>query len=162
MPKKEDNVVLLTPEGLKNLKEELQGLKEVRRPEIAEKIKIAIEYGDLSENAEYDEAKNDQALLEARILELESMIKYAQIIDESQVKGNKVIIGSTITLYNDKDESTDHYTIVGSIEADPLNGRISNESPVGRAILNKKKGEVCEVKTPSGMIRYTIKNIKHK
>ena len=131
---------LLTADGLKKLEEELAYYKSVRRIEVSERIKTAIEYGDISENSEYDDAKNEQAFIEGHIVELENKINTAKIIDES-VKGDVVSVGSKVivldTMYNDELE----YVIVGSSEADPFNNRISNESPVGKAILGKRKGD---------------------
>lgn len=153
------DATLVTKEGLKKLKEELDTLKDVRRKEIAERLKEAISYGDLSENSEYQEAKNDQAFVEGRILELEQMIKNAQIISEkkTEAKTKDVQIGTSVTVL-DKNNGTDPvvYTIVGSTEADPSDHKISNESPVGKALLGKKKGDVIEVQTPGGKIRYEV------
>jgi transcription elongation factor GreA len=157
---KKDGAVLLTAQGLIDVKAELIELKDVKRKEVAQKIKIAIEYGDLSENAEYDEAKNEQALIEARIIQLDQMIKNAQIIKDDK-KSNTVKIGCTIIVTSSKAEGESEYSIVGSVEADPLKGKISNESPVGKTLIGKKKGDAVDVKTPSGIITYTIKDIKH-
>jgi transcription elongation factor GreA len=157
---KKDDAVLLTAQGLADLKVELIDLKDVKRKEVAKKIQVAIEYGDLSENAEYDEAKNEQALIESRIVQIDHMIKKAQIIKDDK-KSNTVKIGCTIVVTSDKSEGEAEYNIVGSVEADPLKGKISNESPVGKTLLGKKKGDAVNVKTPSGVIVYTIKEIKH-
>lgn len=151
---------LVTKEGLDKLKEELEELKNVKRKEVAAKIKEAISYGDLSENSEYEEAKNEQAFLEGRIMELEDKIKHAKIITERS-KTQTVQIGSTVTLFNvtkGRDES-EVYTIVGSEEADPFSGKISNESPVGMALLDKGKGDVVKVFAPSGHVEYKIAKI---
>lgn len=161
MAQKNDNAVLVTKSGLEMLKSELEELKTTRRHEVAQKIKEATEYGDLSENSEYDEAKNEQAFLEARILELEQMIKNAEIIDDSKTKGNSVGIGMTVVIASDREDGEQTYTIVGAVESDPLNGRISNESPVGKAILGKKKGDKVDVKTPSGSMAYTVIDVRH-
>ena len=146
---------LLTAEGLKKLEEELMYYKSVRRIEVSERIKTAIEYGDSSENSEYDDAKNEQAFIEGHIVELENKINTAKIIDES-VKGDVVSVGSKVTvldtMYNDELE----YVIVGSSEADPFNNRISNESPVGKAILGKRKGDEVEVSTPDGPVTFKV------
>ena len=146
---------LLTAEGLKKLEEELAYYKSVRRIEVSERIKTAIEYGDISENSEYDDAKNEQAFIEGHIVELENKINTAKIIDES-VKGDVVSVGSKVivldTMYNDELE----YVIVGSSEADPFNNRISNESPVGKAILGKRKGDEVEVSTPDGPVTFKV------
>ncbi len=150
---------LVTKEGLKNLEQELDNLKSVRRKEVAERLKEAISYGDLSENSEYQEAKTEQAFIEGRILELEQMIKNAKIISDSKSagKGKDIQIGATVTIRNktDNDDPVE-YTIVGSTEADPLEHKISNESPVGRALLGKKKGDTVDVKTPAGPYKYEV------
>lgn len=153
-----DDATILTREGLKKLKLELEELKTIRRPEIAKRLKEAISFGDLSENAEYDEAKNEQAFVEGRVLELEQMIKNAQVISEKKGKYEKIVeIGATITVRNktDRDDPED-YQIVGATEADPLTNKISNESPLGKAVLGHEKGETVEVSAPSGILRYEI------
>ena len=142
---------LLTAEGLKKLEEELAHYKSVRRIEVAQRIKTAIEYGDISENSEYDDAKNEQAFIEGHIIELENKINTAKIIDEKTRK-NVVSVGSKVKLFNEELD----YVIVGSSEADPFNNRISNESPVGSAILGKKKGATVEVNTPDGVATFKI------
>jgi len=151
--------VVLTYDGLKKLEDELEFLKTSKRHEIAERIKQAISYGDLSENSEYDEAKNEQAQLEGRILQVETMLKHARIIDEDDVNTEKVSLGSKVKL---KDIETDEeavYYIVGSTEADPSKSRISNESPVGSSLLGKMAGESVEVKVPDGLIKFKILSI---
>ena len=148
---------LLTAEGLKKLEEELNHYKSVRRIEVAERIKIAISYGDISENSEYDDAKNEQAFIEGHIIELENKINTAKIIEEN-VKGDTVTVGSKVTLLDE--EFDEVYTIVGSSEADPFNNRISNESPVGVAILGKAKGDKVEVNTPDGMVSFKVLDIQ--
>ena len=151
---------IMTYEGVKKLEEELEYLKTVKRKEITEKIKVALGYGDLSENSEYDEAKNEQAQVEERIIKLESMIRRAVIIDESKIDSNVVTIGSIVKV-NDMDfEEEVEYTIVGSAEADPMNFKISNESPVGSALLGKKVGDVVEVAVPSGVSKFEILEIR--
>lgn len=153
--------VLVTKEGLKKLKEEFEHLKSVRRKEVAERLKEAISYGDLSENAEYEEAKNEQAFVEGRILELEIKIKNAKIISEKHAKSSKVVeIGSQVTV-NEKGDRGDPetYTIVGSTEADPIGHKISNESPIGMALIGCSKGEVVEVNAPGGKFRFEIMKI---
>ncbi len=151
---------LVTKEGLARLKEELEHLKTVRRKEVAQRLKEAISYGDLSENSEYEEAKNEQAFIEGRIIDLERKIKSAKIITEkeSKAKVREVNIGSRVTLRNlsDKDEEDELYTIVGATEADPFAKRISNESPIGRALLNRTKGDRVLVQTPSGPQEFEI------
>lgn len=155
-----DDQTLVTKEGLKKLKEELGLLKTVRRKEVAQRLKEAISYGDLSENSEYEEAKNEQAFVEGRIIELEQKIKNAKIISEKKVtlkRGKEIDIGSTVTVRNKTErDDPEMYTIVGSTEADPLEHKISNESPIGRAIIGKKKGDVVNVEAPAGKFRYEI------
>lgn len=152
----DDDKTLITREGLKKLKEELEELKTTRRQEVAQRLKEAISYGDLSENSEYEEAKNEQAFVEGRILELELKIKNAKIISDSK-HGKIIDIGSTVTLQNLTDnDDPERYTIVGSTEADPLEQKISNESPIGKALLGKVKGDRVEIHSPSGLIKYEI------
>ena len=151
--------VLLTSTGLKNLQSELENLKTVRRRENTDAIKRALSFGDLSENSEYDEAKNEQAAIEARIAEIENMLNNAKIIDEDTIATDMVSVGSKITVQDQSDGSTDVYTIVGSTEADPANGLISDESPVGNALLGHKKGDVVTVDAPIGKIEYRITDI---
>ena len=146
---------LLTEEGLKKLEEELAYFKSVRRIEVAERIKIAIEYGDISENSEYDDAKNEQAFIEGHIIELENKINTAKIIDKNTRK-NVVSVGSEVKLLDTKFGDEVDYVIVGSSESDPFNNRISNESPLGSAIIGKKKGASVEVNTPDGVATYKI------
>lgn len=146
---------LLTAEGLKKLEEELAHYKSVRRIEVAQRIKTAIEYGDISENSEYDDAKNEQAFIEGHIIELENKINTAKIIDEKTRK-NVVSMGSKVKLLDEEFNEELDYVIVGSSEADPFNNRISNESPVGSAILGKKKGATVEVNTPDGVATFKI------
>lgn len=157
----EEKEVFLTAEGLKKLEVELEELKTVKRQEIAEKIKIARDFGDLSENSEYDEAKNEQALIEERIAKIDNMIANAKIIDEKDIDTNVVNLGNTVELFVKSTGREMTYTIVGSAESDPLSGKISNESPVGRAILGKGKGSTVQVQLPNGNVMdYTIKDIK--
>ena len=150
--------VLLTADGLAKLREELNYLTKVRRKEVADKLKEAISYGDLSENAEYDQAKYDQAFVEGRIAELELKIKHAQVIEEES-GGTTVQIGSTVTLKNLTENEEETYTIVGSTEADPLKGKISNESPVGHAVLSQKEDKEVTVNVPAGVVKYRILKI---
>jgi len=150
--------ILVTAEGLKKLQDELEQLKTIERKKVAERLAEAISYGDLSENAEYDEAKNQQAFVEARISELEEQIKNAEIIKDSKGKKTEglVQIGSTVTIKR-KGERTEHeYTIVGSTEADPMMHKISNESPVGSAILGCKTKEIVKIQAPGGEFEYEI------
>lgn len=157
-----DDAVLLTKEGLDSIKKEYEHLKTDKRKEVAERLKEAISYGDLSENSEYEEAKNEQAFVEGRIVELEKMIKNAQIIDEKKAHSGKVVqIGTTVVIKNLKEKGAKpvEFTIVGSTEADPLNNRISNESPVGKSLLKKKKGDKVKVEAPSGISEFEIVNL---
>ncbi len=151
--------VLLTEEGLKNLELELDELKSVKRKEIAEKIKVALSFGDLSENSEYDEAKNDQAILEARIATVEAMLKNVKIIDESEISTDFVHVGSKIKVLNCKMNKEFDYKIVGSSESDPCKGLISDESPVGKALLGAKVSETVSAETPAGIIDYKVLEI---
>lgn len=158
----DEKVTLITKEGLEKLKEELNYLKEVKRKEVAERLKEAISYGDLSENAEYEEAKNEQAFVEGRILELEEKMKYAKIIDEKAKKGAQVQLGSQVIIQNlsSANKANDEYTIVGSTEADPINRKISNVSPVGRALMDRQAGDIVKVITPGGTMEYKIIKVK--
>ncbi|NLK00943.1 MAG: transcription elongation factor GreA [Clostridia bacterium] len=151
---------ILTAEGLKRIEEELCYLKSVKRREIADRIKQAIEFGDISENSEYDEAKKEQAFTEGRIITLEKKLRYAQIIDTSNVTNEKVCPGSKVTLKDLEFGDVFKYEIVGSAEADPMENRISNQSPVGKAIMGKKVGSVVEVEVPEGVIKYEIMEIE--
>ena len=151
--------ILLTDEGLKKLEEELEMLKTVRRKEIAEKIKVALSFGDLSENSEYDEAKNDQAMTEARIADIESMLKNVKLIDEEELTTEIIHIGSKVRVNDVEFDEVCDYQIVGSSEADPANGRISDESPVGKSLLGHKIGDRVEVETPGGVVLYEVLEI---
>lgn len=151
--------VFLTAQGYKELEERLEYLKTVRRHEVSEKIKIAREFGDISENAEYDSAKDEQAMVEGEILEIENKLYVAKIIDEDSASGQVVRLGSTVTFLNVSNDTRMTYQIVGTTEADPLNARISNESPVGRMSLNKKKGAIIDVEVPTGTLRLKILDI---
>lgn len=151
---------IMTYEGVKKLEEELEYLKTVKRKEITEKIKVALGYGDLSENSEYDEAKNDQAFTEGRIIQLENMLKNAVVVDESEIPKDKVSVGSIVKVMDYEFDEEVEYTIVGSAEADPMNFKISNESPVGSALIGKKVGEVVEVAVPSGMSKFEVLEIR--
>ena len=149
--------VLVTAKGLKKLQDELEYLKTTARKEIAEKLAEAISYGDLSENSEYDEAKNQQAFTEGRILELEEQIKNAEIVEEGKTSKKGIVqIGSKVELQREGDKESHEYTIVGSTEADPMLKKISNESPVGAAILGRKLKETVKVKAPGGNFEYKI------
>ncbi len=149
----------ITDEGYKRLEQELEELKTVRRKEVAEKIKVALSFGDLSENSEYDEAKNEQAIVEGRIAELEAQLKNVHILDASEIGTENVHIGSTVTVRMKGKKATNTYQLVGSTEADPLGGRISDESPIGKALLGHAEGDTVEVETPGGEVVLTIVKI---
>ena len=151
--------MLLTYSGLKEREEELRHLKTVKRKEIAEKIKEARNKGDLSENAEYDAAKEEQAKYEARIVELEKMLRQAVVIDEEDLDKDVVGIGSKVTLFSEEFGEDEEYVIVGSAEANPAGGRISNESPLGSVLLGHRVGDEVFVDAPIGTIKYVVKNI---
>lgn len=151
--------VFLTPEGLKNLENELDLAKTVKRKDIAAKIKHALAFGDISENAEYDQAKNEQGQLEEKISKLEDMLRNAKIIDEDEITTDKVSVGSKVKVLDIEYEEEMEYTIVGSAEANPYGGRISNESPVGQALLGGKKDDIVDVTVPDGIIQYKILDI---
>ncbi len=151
---------ILTSEGLKKMEQDLDQLKSVKRREVAERIKQAIEYGDISENSEYEDAKNEQAFIEGKILELEKMLRTAKVIEEGEIGTDVVTIGSTVILRDDEDGEILEFTIVGSAEADPMEHRISNESPVGEAILGQPVGKIIEVSTPAGLLKYEVLEIK--
>jgi transcription elongation factor GreA len=157
--------ILLTPEGYDKVVNEHDELVAVKRQEIAERIKEAISYGDISENAEYDSAKNEQAELEERILKLEYMLRMAKIIDDKHISDEVVNVGLIVTVkeMNPKDKATkgeQEYIIVGSTEADPFEGKISNESPIGKALLGKKTGDIVEVNVPNGLIKVKVVDIR--
>ncbi len=149
----------MTSEGLKKLQDELEHLKTVERKEVAEKIKVALSFGDLSENSEYDEAKNDQALLEGRIAAIEAQLKHVRVLDESELSSEHVHVGSTVRVKNDKGQEFT-YVISGATEADPFNGKISDESPVGKSIMGLSVGEQGEAVLPNGtIVVYTVLEI---
>lgn len=152
--------VILTVEGLKKLEDELETLKTVKRREVAGRIKQAIEFGDISENSEYDDAKNEQAFIEGRIITLEKMLRNARVIDDSNEGREVVALGTTVVLKDKDFGDQEEYTIVGSAEADPGTNKISNESPVGKAVLGHPKGAVIEVNVPAGILHYEIVDIK--
>lgn len=151
--------VKLTEDGLKQLEEELEYLKTKKRKEVSEKIKVALGFGDLSENSEYDEAKNEQAQVEARIVSVENMLKNAIVIDESERDTSKVELGATITIHDIEFDEDITYKIVGSTEADPDEGRLSDESPLGKSLMGKAEGEMIDVDAPAGVIQYKILKI---
>jgi transcription elongation factor GreA len=151
--------VLLTQEGLAKLEHELEHLKTVRRPQVAERIRESKELASTQNNAEYDDAKNEQAFVEGRILTLEKLIQSATVIDEEEAHhANRVQIGSTVSVVGG-DHKTQKFTIVGAPEADPKSGKISNESPVGRALLGKRVGDEVQVSAPKGIMRFTVSKI---
>ena len=151
---------LMTYEGVKKLEDELEFLKTVKRKEITEKIKVALGYGDLSENSEYDEAKNEQAFTEGRIIQLENMLKNAVVVDESEIPTDKVAVGTIVKVKDYEFDEEVEYSLVGSAEADPMNFKISNESPVGAALLGKKVGDLVEVSVPGGVNKFEILGIR--
>jgi transcription elongation factor GreA len=152
--------IILTPEGLSNLEQELEILKSVKRREVAERIKQAIDFGDISENSEYEDAKNEQAFIEGRIITLEKMLRNVRVIENTGNNNNVVHLGAKITLQDLENGEKLEYTLVGSAEADPMKNKISNESPVGKAIINRKKGAIVKVDVPAGVLRYKILDIK--
>ena len=158
----ENKEIILTNEGMQKLKDELEQLKTVKRPEVSEKIKIARGFGDLSENAEYDEAKKEQAEVEERIMTLEQMLKYARVLDESEIEKGVVGLGSKVKLWDEEFEEEIEYSIVSTTEADPANNKLSQESPVGKALLGKKKGDKVTASTPGGEISFKILKISRQ
>ena len=149
----------LTKEGFEKLRAELENLRTVRRKEISEKIKVALSFGDLSENSEYDEAKNEQALVEARIVEIENMLKNVKIIDQSNLNTNMVLIGNTVKVKNLDSDEVCEYKIVGTNESNPREGLISNDSPVGNGLLGHEIGETVAVDVPAGRLNFKILSI---
>jgi transcription elongation factor GreA len=147
---------ILTREGLKKLEDELEYLRTVKRKEITEKIKVALSYGDLSENSEYDEAKNDQAFVEGRIALLENKLNNAEILDENELPTDVVTIGAFVKVKDFEFDEEIEFHIVGSAEADPMEYKISNESPVGEALIGKKVGDIVEVHVPKGMNKFEV------
>jgi transcription elongation factor GreA len=152
--------VILTPEGHKSLKEEIEYLSTTKRREVAERIKLAREFGDIQENSEYDDAKNEQAMLEHRIATLEERLKNARVIEAKEVTTDVVSVGTKVRLRDVDAKETIEYFIVGSAEANPTEYKLSNESPVGKAIMGRKKGETVEVIAPRGSLKYKIMDIK--
>ena len=152
--------VILTAEGYKKLQKEIEFLSTEKRRQIAERIRVAREFGDIAENAEYDDAKNEQAMLEHKIAQLEERLLSARVITKKEISKDAVSIGSHVRLRDMQANKTFEYHIVGSAEADPAEFKLSNESPVGRAIMGRKKGEVVEVSAPRGALKYKIMDIK--
>lgn len=151
--------VILTREGLEQLEQELENLRSVKRAEVKERLKEAIALGDLSENSEYDDAKNEQAFMEGRILELEKMIRNAKVIEDDVQQEGVISVGSLVKVKDIEFDEISEYRLVGTVEADPMNNRISNESPVGRALLGHKAGEIVNVEVPAGIIKMEILEI---
>ncbi len=150
---------LLTSEGLRKIEEELEESKTVKRREVAERIKQALAFGDISENSEYDEAKNEQAWLEERISKLEALLRNARVIDDDEITLDVVSVGSKVTILDTEFDEELEYTIVGSAEADPCDGKISNESPVGQALLGREVNDLVSVQVPDGVAEYKILSI---
>ncbi|GAB2024395.1 transcription elongation factor GreA [Lactovum odontotermitis] len=146
-----EKVYQMTREGLEKLEKELEELKQVKRPEIVERIKVAREYGDLSENSEYESAKDEQAFIEGRITTVETMIRYAEIVDSASVAKNEVALGKKVSFIADGEKDEETYEIVGTAEADPFSGKISNESPIAQALIGRKKGDNVTVTLPGGV-----------
>ncbi len=156
----ENKQVILTYEGVRKVEDELEYLKTVKRKEVTQKIKTAISFGDLSENAEYDEAKNEQAFVEGRIATLENMLKNAKVIDDEDIKTDVVSIGAIVKVKDLEYEDEMEFTIVGSAEADPGKMRISNEAPIGRGLIGKKVGDKVDIQVPDGTITYEVIEIR--
>ena len=150
---------VLTSEGLVKLEQELENLKTVRRREVADKIKVAISFGDLSENSEYDEAKNEQAMIEARILQIEAMLKNVKILDVGELDTEVVNVGSKVHVLDVEFDEDENFHIVGSTEANPDAGKISDESPVGKGLLGHRVGDIVAIPVPNGTVNYKILDI---
>lgn len=146
----------LSPQRLKELQDEMNYLKTVREKEVAELIKEARSFGDLSENSEYDEAKNEQAEIETKIAQLEETIKNATVLDDTQLKTDKVSVGNKVRIYNVLDDAEQEFSIVGSTEADPFANKISDDSPLGKALIGSREGDTITVEAPVGILKYTI------
>ncbi|MFK4880640.1 transcription elongation factor GreA [Lactococcus petauri] len=150
----------MTKEGLEKLEQELDNLKLVKRPEVIERIKIARSYGDLSENSEYEAAKDEQAFIEGRISTVETMIRYAEIVDNANIDKNEVALGKSVIFQEVGDDEEEEYEIVGTAEADPFSGKISNESPIAQALIGRKVGDVVKIPLPMGEIEVKIVDVK--
>ena len=153
------NKTVVSPEGLRQMEEKLQYMKTVRRAEVAEHLNIARGFGDLSENAEYDAARNEQGKMEGEILELEAAIRSAVVISDDEITNEKVNVGTTVRVYDEGEKYEDEYRIVGPQEADPMNNAISDDSPMGAALLGRKVGEMAVVEAPAGEIRLKVLSI---
>jgi len=151
--------IVLTPSGLKRIEQELEHLRTVHRREVADRIRDSKQFGELSENSEYEDAKTEQAFVEGRILELKRVLQNAHVIEEDEIHTDVVGVGSRVTVRDTETDDEWEYTIVGSVEADPSESRISNESPVGEALMDKKVGDIVDVQTPAGAARYEIVKI---
>lgn len=160
MGEKEDREIILTKEGLEKLETELEQLKSVRREEVAERIKQAIAFGDISENSEYEDAKNEQAFIEGRILTLEKTLKNARLMTDDEIRDDVVSLGTKVTLKELKSGREVNVTVVASVESKLKDGKISNESPVGKAIMGKAVGAKVEVEAPAGIIKYKIMKVE--
>ncbi|HWQ79820.1 MAG TPA: transcription elongation factor GreA [Anaerovoracaceae bacterium] len=160
MGEKEDREIILTKEGLEKLETELEQLKSVRREEVAERIKQAIAFGDISENSEYEDAKNEQAFIEGRILTLEKTLKNARLMTDDEIRDDVVSLGTKVTLKELKSGREVNVTLVASVESKLKDGKISNESPVGKAIMGKAVGAKVEVEAPAGIIKYKIMKVE--
>ena len=154
--------VILTTAGKEKLEVELEDLKTVKRKEVAERLKQAISFGDLSENSEYEDAKNEQAFIEGRIITLEKMLRNAKVIEDDNIVEGVVSIGSVVKVRDIEFDEVVEYKIVGTVEADPMNNRISNESPVGRSIIGHKAGEIVDVEVPAGIVKYEILTVDNE
>lgn len=154
-----ESEIVVTEEGLKKLEEELHYLKTVKRKEVVEAIRVALGFGDLSENSEYDEAKDEQAKTEVRIQELEEMLKHVKLVNDSDIQTGTVNVGNKVKVFNEKYEEECEYTIVGSTEADPLKNKISDQSPIGLALIGLKAGQTAKVDTPKGTMKLKILEI---
>ena len=151
--------IIVSHEGLKNLQHELEHLKTVKRKEVAQAIQKARAYGDLSENSEYDEAKNEQAEIEGKIAQLEATLENAIVLDDSELSTDKIGVGNVVVVHNIEDGEEAEYKIVSTAESDPIEGRISDDSPLGKALLGHRKGDSINVETPVGIVRYTVTGI---
>ena len=154
-----EQVTYLTPEGLKKLQDELEHLRTTRRAEVADRLHAAMDEGDIEENAEYDEAKNEQAFVEGRILTIKAILNNYELIDENDVEIDEISLGNTVTV-KEGDEESEKYHLVGAAEADPTQGRISNESPLGRALLGRRVGDTVQVSAPAGLLTFRVVNIE--
>ncbi|MCD2256692.1 transcription elongation factor GreA [Agrilactobacillus fermenti] len=150
----------MTAEGKAKLEQELEELKTVKRPEVIERIKVARGFGDLSENSEYESAKDEQSVVESRISQIEEMIRFADVVDASAVDEDEVSVGKTVTFLEDGEDDTEEYQIVGAAESDPFAGKISNDSPIAQALLGKHVGDKVQIQTPGGTMDVTIKAVE--